>query len=74
MATLQVYVLTKERDALKRGAEKMTDYGALVREKDGIIRQVMEEGERLSARQGEMEAAARKLRATIRELQDERDK
>ncbi len=36
----QVYALSKERDALKRGTEKLADYGALLKEKDGIIRQV----------------------------------
>jgi predicted ATP-dependent protease len=32
--------LTKERDALKRGTEKLADYGALLKEKDEIIKQV----------------------------------
>lgn len=37
---MQVYALTKERDALKRGTEKLADYGALLKEKDEIIKQV----------------------------------
>lgn len=37
---MQVYALTKERDALKRGNEKLGDYGNLIREKDEIIKQV----------------------------------
>lgn len=38
--SLQVYALTKERDALKRGNEKLADYSSLLKEKDGIIKQV----------------------------------
>jgi hypothetical protein len=37
---LQVYALTKERDALRKGSEKIADYSALIKEKDGIIKQV----------------------------------
>lgn len=37
---MQVYALTKERDALKRGNEKLSDYNALLKEKDDIIKQV----------------------------------
>ena len=37
---LQVYALTKERDALKRGNEKLGDYTKLVHEKDETIKQV----------------------------------
>jgi hypothetical protein len=40
IAPPQVYALTKERDALKRGTEKLADYGALLKEKDEIIKQV----------------------------------
>ncbi len=38
-AHAQVYALTKERDALRRGAERLTGVGDLVREKDEIIKQ-----------------------------------
>ena len=40
MNLLQVYALTKERDALRKGSEKIADYSALIKEKDGIIKQV----------------------------------
>lgn len=123
-----MYALTKERDALKRGNEKLSDFSALIKEKDGIIKQVskqgtssraaaalslarrrrrrrraacvqrvaarapeglccvsrcagvwacvqvMDEGERLSARQGELEGSIKKLRAQVRDLEAERDK
>jgi hypothetical protein len=39
-AERKVYALTKERDALRKGAEKLADYGALIKEKDDIIKQV----------------------------------
>jgi len=39
LARAQVYALTKERDALRRGAERLTGVGDLVREKDEIIKQ-----------------------------------
>ncbi len=32
--------MSKERDALRKGAEKLADYGALIKEKDDIIKQV----------------------------------
>lgn len=35
-----MYALTKERDALRKGSEKIADYSALIKEKDGIIKQV----------------------------------
>lgn len=40
----QVYALTKERDALRKGAEKLADYSALIKEKDDIIKQVRGSG------------------------------
>lgn len=39
-AERKVYALTKERDALKKGTEKLADYNALVVEKDEMIKQV----------------------------------
>lgn len=36
----KVYALTKERDALKRGTDKLSGMDDLVREKDAIIKQV----------------------------------
>ena len=38
-AERKVYALTKERDALRRGAERLTGVSDLVREKDDIIKQ-----------------------------------
>jgi hypothetical protein len=39
-AGAQVYALTKERDALRRNAERLNSANDLVREKDAIIQQV----------------------------------
>lgn len=36
----KVYALTKERDMLKRGQEKLTSANDLIKEKDSIIAQV----------------------------------
>lgn len=69
-----MYALTKERDALKKGSEKLADYGALIKEKDGIIKQVMEEGEKLSRKQVDIEGAMKKLRVQLQGTEAERDK
>ena len=37
---MQVYALTKERDALRRGSEKLNSVNELLKEKDNIIAQV----------------------------------
>ncbi len=37
----QVYALSKERDALRRGADKLSSTSELLKEKDGIIKQVL---------------------------------
>lgn len=39
-AERKVYVLTKERDALRRGSEKLSASNDLLKEKDTIIQQV----------------------------------
>ncbi len=39
-AERKVYALTKERDALRRGADKLNSVNDLVKEKDAIIQQV----------------------------------
>ncbi len=44
---VQVYALTKERDALRKGSEKIADYSALIKEKDGIIKQVIRDSSQL---------------------------
>ena len=38
-AERKVYALTKERDALRRGADKLVSANDLVKEKDAIIQQ-----------------------------------
>ncbi|KAH9605731.1 hypothetical protein KSS87_008918 [Heliosperma pusillum] len=74
VATLErkVYALTKERDTLRREQNKRTDAAALLKEKDEIITQVMAEGEELSKKQAAQEAQIRKLRAQIREMDEEK--
>ena len=39
-ADRKVYALTKERDALRRGADKLNSANDLIKEKDAIIQQV----------------------------------
>ncbi|RXH88620.1 hypothetical protein DVH24_000219 [Malus domestica] len=74
VATLErkVYALTKERDTLRREQNKKSDAAALLKEKDEIINQVMAEGEELSKKQAAQEAQIRKLRAQIREFEEEK--
>ena len=38
-ADRKVYALTKERDALRRGADKLVSANDLIKEKDAIIQQ-----------------------------------
>ncbi|XWS16323.1 hypothetical protein CRYUN_Cryun34aG0075400 [Craigia yunnanensis] len=68
----KVYALTKERDTLRREQSKKNDAAALLKEKDEIINQVMAEGEELSKKQAAQEAQIRKLRAQIREFEEEK--
>uniref|UniRef100_A0A2P2LT10 Golgin candidate 5 n=1 Tax=Rhizophora mucronata TaxID=61149 RepID=A0A2P2LT10_RHIMU len=68
----KVYALTKERDTLRREQSKKSDAAVLLKEKDEIINQVMAEGEELSKKQAAQEATMRKLRAQIRELEEEK--
>lgn len=74
VATLErkVYALTKERDTLRREQNKKSDAAALLKEKDEIITQVMAEGEELSKKQAVQESTIRKLRAQIREFEEEK--
>ncbi|KAG6782173.1 hypothetical protein POTOM_011565 [Populus tomentosa] len=67
-----VYALTRERDTLRREHNKKSDAAALLKEKDEIINQVMAEGEELSKKQAAQESTIRKLRAQIRELEEEK--
>ncbi|KAJ0929392.1 putative TATA element modulatory factor 1, TATA binding protein [Helianthus annuus] len=68
----KVYALTKERDTLRREQNKKSDAAALLKEKDEIITQIMAEGEGLSKKQAVQESQIRKLRAQIRELEEEK--
>ncbi|THG23081.1 hypothetical protein TEA_019911 [Camellia sinensis var. sinensis] len=68
----RVYALTKERDTLRREQSKKSDAAALLKEKDEIINQVMAEGEELSKKQAAQESQIRKLRAQIRDLEEEK--
>ncbi|KAF6997528.1 hypothetical protein CFC21_013741 [Triticum aestivum] len=76
VATLErkVYALTKERDTLRREQNKKSDAAALLKEKDEIITQVMAEGEELSRKQAAQESTIRKLRAQIREFEEEKQR
>ncbi|KAK9078325.1 hypothetical protein SSX86_002382 [Deinandra increscens subsp. villosa] len=68
----KVYALTRERDTLRREQNKKSDAAALLKEKDEIITQVMAEGEELSKKQAAQESTIRKLRAQIREFEEEK--
>ncbi|PWA86793.1 golgin candidate 5 [Artemisia annua] len=68
----KVYALTKERDTLRREQNKKSDAAALLKEKDEIITQIMAEGEGLSKKQATQESLIRKLRAQIREFEEEK--
>ncbi|XP_077219285.1 golgin Putative 5 [Tasmannia lanceolata] len=70
----KVYALTKERDTLRREHSRKSDAAALLKEKDEIISQVMAEGEELSKKQASQESQIRKLRAQIRELEEEKQR
>lgn len=72
-AERKVYALTKERDMLRR-EQGRRDSSVLLKEKDEIIKQVMAEGEELSKKQAAQEAQMRKLRAQIRELEEEKQR
>lgn len=74
VATLErkVYALTKERDTLRREQNKKSDAAVLLKEKDEIITQVMAEGEELSKKQAAQESTIRRLRAQIRDLEEEK--
>lgn len=69
-----MFALTKERDALKREADRRSDTAALLKEKDDIIVQVMAEGERLSKRCAELEGTIKKAKAERKEHEAERDR
>ncbi|GAX82954.1 hypothetical protein CEUSTIGMA_g10381.t1 [Chlamydomonas eustigma] len=73
-ADRKVYALTKERDALKKGSEKLTEYSSLMKEKDAIIKQVLEEGEALASKQAELELNIKKLKQQLRSVESDRDR
>ncbi|KAL3511775.1 hypothetical protein ACH5RR_024492 [Cinchona calisaya] len=68
----KLHTLSRERDTLRREQSKKSDAAALLKEKDEIITQVMAEGEQLSKKQAAQESQIRKLRAQIRELEEEK--
>ncbi|KAF8400818.1 hypothetical protein HHK36_014120 [Tetracentron sinense] len=68
----KIYALTKERDTLRREQNRKSDATSLLKEKDEIINQVMAEGEELSKKQAAQESQIRKLRAQIREFEEEK--
>ncbi|KAG6543726.1 hypothetical protein Mapa_014910 [Marchantia paleacea] len=73
-AERKVYALTKERDMLRREQSRKNDSSILLKEKDEIIKQVMAEGEELSKKQAVQEGIMKKLRAQIRELEEEKQR
>ncbi|KAL2609084.1 hypothetical protein R1flu_027657 [Riccia fluitans] len=73
-AERKVYALTKERDMLRREQSRKNDSSILLKEKDEIIKQVMAEGEELSKKQAALEGTVKKLRAQIRELEEEKQR
>ena len=60
----------KERDQWKRQYEKSGDNAVLLKEKDAIIQEVMEEGENLSKKQMEMEMRLRERAKEIKDLKE----
>mmetsp|Transcript_7272 Transcript_7272/g.13648 ORF Transcript_7272/g.13648 Transcript_7272/m.13648 type:complete len:967 (+) Transcript_7272:118-3018(+) len=73
-AERKVYALTKERDMLKKDAEKKGDVSTLLLEKDEIIKQVMSEGEELSKKQAAQEQNIKKVRSRVKELENEKQR
>eukprot|EP00898_Chlorokybus_atmophyticus_P006683 jgi/Chlat1/7015/Chrsp56S06690 len=73
-AERKIYALTKERDMLKRDANRRSDTSTLVQEKDEIIKQIMAEGETLSKKQAAQEQLIKKLRAQVKELEGDKEK
>ncbi|KAG0618623.1 hypothetical protein M758_4G079100 [Ceratodon purpureus] len=71
-AERKVYALTKERDMLRREQNRKSDSSMLLKEKDEIIKAVMAEGEELSKKQAVQEGTIKKLRAQVRELEEEK--
>eukprot|EP00249_Psilotum_nudum_P011130 c22980_g1_i1 orf=618-3401(-) len=74
VAERKVYALTKERDMLRREQNRKNDSSVLLKEKDEIIKQVMAEGEELSKKQAVLEAQMKKLRAQVREQEEEKQR
>nr|XP_043617574.1 golgin candidate 5-like [Erigeron canadensis] len=68
----KVYNVTRERDTLRREQNKRSDAAALLKQKDEIITQVMAEGEALSKKQAIQESTIRKLRAQVKEFEEEK--
>lgn len=68
----QIKALTKERDsALRKTGDKTAEVSDLLKEKDEIIKQVMEEGEALSKKQLAQETTIKKLRLQLQKMKGE---
>ena len=72
--SLQLAAKTRECEEARKALQRQGDAAALVAEKDGIITQVMAEGQALSKKVGDLEAAQKKLRASLKEALSERGK
>jgi chromosome segregation ATPase len=70
----QLATKTRECEEARKALQRQTDASALVAEKDGIITQVMAEGQALSKKVGDLEAAQKKLRASLKDALSEREK
>ncbi len=74
----KISTLKEERDRLRSQLQAAAKGGtaseARLVEKDEYIASLRSEGEALSRKNGELEAAARKLRASLRDVELERDK
>lgn len=73
-AERKIYALTKERDVLKRQNDGVGSTNSLLKEKDNMIKQVMEEGEALSKKQAENEQVIKKLRQKLKHVEGERER
>lgn len=70
-STRQLAAVTRERDDARKVAQRETD---AVAEKEAVITQVMAEGQALSKKVGDLEAAQKKLRASLKDALAERER
>lgn len=67
----KLFAVTKDRDALRRLRDQRAGDAELVKEKDKQIKAVMGEGEKLSIRIADKEAAMRSLKTNVKEKDSE---